>query len=211
MTIVYFDYIVPATVLIPIAVLIPKLGKSPAYIKWLFFYLVISAITNVISIITARYDIPNLWLTHIYTSLESFILLCFFRLIIKKTTIRNVITVLIILFPLFCILNFLFLQSFYDFNTYTRPVEALIFVALSMIYWGQESEDDIRWSDVPADWFVISLFLYFSGAFFIFLFSNYLAGYVSTKVMDIAWYTHATLIGLMYILIAIGFLKWEKQ
>jgi hypothetical protein len=211
MTIVYFDYIVPGTVLIPIAVLIPKLKNTPAYIKLLFYYLVISAIVNAISIITARNNIPNVWMLHIYTALESFLLLWFFRFIIKKPAVKKVIQTLIIGFPLFCVFNFLFLQSISHFNTYTRPIEALIFITLSMIYWAQESEKDIRWAEIPANWFVTGLLLYFSGAFFIFLFSNYLSGYVSGKVMDIAWYTHATLILLMYILFAIGFLKCKKQ
>jgi hypothetical protein len=211
MTIVYLDYVVPGSVLLPIAILLPKVRHTPVYAKLLFSYLLISALVNATFIIMARNNIPNLWIIHIYTALESFLLLWFFKYIIKKPIALKVIQALMIGFPLFCVFNFLFLQSIYNFNTYARPFEAFIFIALSMIYWGQESEEDIHWAAIPANWFVTGLLLYFSGAFFIFLFSNYLAGYVTNKVMDIAWYTHATLILLMYILFAIGFLKCKKQ
>jgi hypothetical protein len=211
MTIVYFDYVVPGAVLLPIAILLPKLRHMPAYIKLLFYYLVIAAIMNVTSIITARNDIDNLWILHFYTALESFLLLWFFKFIIKNPSVLKVIQVLMIAFPLFCVFNLFFIQGIDSFPSYTRPFEALIFIALCMIYWVEESEEDAHWAGIPANWFVTGLLLYFSGAFFIFLFSNFLTGYVTNKVEDIAWYTHATLILLMYILLAIGFLKCKKQ
>jgi len=211
MTIVYLDYVVPGSILLPIALLIPKLRDTPVYIKLLFYYLVISALVNATGIIMARNNMPNLWLIHIQTTLESFLLLWFFRYVIRNPVVLKVILALMIGFPLFCVINLLFIQGIDNFPSYTRPFEALIFIALCMIYWGQESEADIHWAAIPNNWFVTGLFLYFSGAFFIFLFSNFLAGYVTNKVMDIAWYTHATLILLMYILIAIGFLKCKKQ
>ena len=167
-TIVYFDYVVPGSILLPIAVFLLKIRDTPAYIKLLFYYLIISALVNVIGIIMARNKIPNLWLIHIYTALESFLLLWFFKYIIKKPVVLKAINVLIIGFPLFCVFNFLFLQSIYNFNTYTRPIEAIIFIALCMIYWGQEGEEDIHWAASPANWFVTGLLLYFSGAFFIY-------------------------------------------
>jgi len=211
MTIVYLDYVVPGSILIPIAVLIPKVRNTPAYIKLIFYYLVMSAVVNTICIIMARNNEPNLWMIHIQTILESFLLLWFFKYIITSSLVLKVIKTLIIGFPLFCLVNLLFIQGIHSYPSYTRTLETIIFIAMCIIYWWQESEDNIRWSDVPANWFVTGLFLYFSAAFFIFLFSNYLAGYVSFTVMDIAWYTHATLILLMYVLIAIGFIKCKRQ
>jgi hypothetical protein len=211
MTIVYLDYVVPGSILLPIAVLLPKVRQTPAYVKLLFYFLVISALVNATCIIMARNNLPNLWMIHIQTILESFLLLWFFKYIIRNPAIRKVIKVLMIGFPLFCVFNLLFIQGIQSFPSYTRPFEALIFITLCMIYWGQQSDENISWAANPASWFVTGLLLYFSGAFFIFLFSSFLAGYVSNKVMDIAWYTHATLIMLMYILLAIGFLKCKKQ
>jgi hypothetical protein len=211
MTIVYLDYVVPASVLLPIAVVLPKLRNPPVQIKLLFYFLAISAMINAACIIMARNDIPNLWLIHIQTIQESFLLLWFFRFIIKNPIVLNVIQVLQICFPVFCIFNLLFIQGLNSFPSYTRAFEAIIFIALCMLYWWQENEGNIRWTSVLMNWIVMGFFVYFTGSFFIFLFSNYLTGYVTRSVIDIAWYTHATLVMLMYILIAIGFLNWKKQ
>jgi len=211
MTIVYLDYIVPGSILLPIAVLIPKLRDTPAYIKLLFYYLVISALVNATCIIMARYNTPNLWMIHIQTTLESLLLLWFFRYIIRNPVVLKVILALMIGFPLFCVLNLLFIQGIHNYPSYTRPFEALIFIALSMFYWVQESEEDIHWAAIPANWFVTGLLLYFSGAFFLFLFQNYLIKFVTNDVIYIVWYVHATLVMLMYILFAIGFQKCKKQ
>lgn len=211
MTLVYLDYIVPGSILIPIAVLLPKVRVTPLYINLLFYYLVISALVNAICIIMARNDIPNLWMIHIQTTLESFLLLWFFSYVIKSHVILKVIQVLMIALPLFCIINLLLIQGIGSYPSYSRAIEALMFIALSMIYWAQESEDEKAWTGIPANWFVTGILLYFSGAFFLFLLQNYLVKLVSVKVIYIAWYTHATLAMLMYILFAIGFLKWKKR
>lgn len=210
MTIIYLDYVVPGSILIPIAVLLPGYRGAPIYVRILFWYLVVTALVNAAGIIMARNNLPNIWLIHILTAMESFLLFWFFSHIIKKQSIRTITRFLMIVFPLFCIINLLFIQGTRNFPSYTRPAEALLFIALCMIYWAQESDEERSWAAVPSNWFVTGLFLYFSGAFIIFLFSSYLAGYVSFKVMDIAWYTHATLILLMYILFAIGFRKCKS-
>jgi hypothetical protein len=211
MTIVYLDYVVPASVLLPIAVVLPKLRHPPAHIKLLFYFLAISAIINAVCIIMARNNITNLWLIHLQTIQESFLLLWFFRLIIKNPILQKVILVVQIGFPVFCLFNLLFIQGVNSFPSYTRAFESIIFIALCMFYWWQENEESTQWTSGLVNWIVMGFFLYFTGSFFIFLFSNYLTGYITRSVMDIAWYTHATLVMLMYILIAIGFLNWKKQ
>lgn len=211
MIIVYLDYIVPGSVLLPVALLIPKLRDIPVYIRLLFYYLVFTAVVNATIIIMARNDTPNLWVFHLYTALESFLLLWFFKYITRKPIVLKAVQALMIGFPLFCVINLFFIQGYDNYPSYTRPFEALIFIALCMIYWVQESEADIHWRDNPSNWFITGLLLYFSGAFFLFLFQNYLIEFVTTDVMYIVWYGHATLVMVMYILFAIGFLKCKKQ
>lgn len=211
MTIVYLDYIVPGSILIPIAILLPKIRGTPVYLKLLFYFLVLSAIVNAVSIIKARNNETNLEMIHIQTILEAFLLLWFFSYIIRNKAVHSVVRVLIIALPIFCIVNLLFIQGKDVYPSYTRPFVALIFIALCMVYWVQESEEDIPWATLPSNWFVTGLLLYFSGAFFLFLFQNYLIEFVSNEVLKIVWYGHATLAMLMYILFAIGFLKWKKR
>ena len=144
------------------------------------------------------------------------VLLNFFKFIIKNQSARSVLQILLWAFPLFCVINFSLLQSFYDFNTYSRPGEAIIFIALSMIYWWQDHEEyaETSWTNISTNWFVTGLMLYFAGSFFLFLFSNYLLTIISVEsrknVSHIAWNTHGTFMLIMYLLIAVGFMKCKK-
>ena len=117
----YRQIIVPESILIPIFIAMSRFRNLPAYAKCLLIYLVISGIVNTIATILAKNHMNNLWLLHIYTILESFLLLYYFKLITLNRSVNSVIRVLLWAFPLFCIINFLFLQSLYNFNTYARP------------------------------------------------------------------------------------------
>ena len=214
---IFLSFIAPGSIIIPITVFIMRFTKVPSYAKWIFTYLIFSAVLNITAIIIARvFHLFNLWLFHINTITESFLLLQYFQLIITNATVKSVIRVLKVAFPLFCIINFLFLQSLAVFNTYTRPVEAIIFIALCMVYWWQANDEDtdLSWGSIANNWIVTGLMLYFAGAFFLFLFSNYMLSSISISerriAMDIAWITHGAFVIIMYLLFAIGFIKCKK-
>lgn len=209
----YRQITVPASILIPIIIAISRFTKMPAYAKCLLVYLVMSAIVNTTATILALNGIPNLWLLHIYTILESFLLLFYFKLIILNKSANSIIRVFIWAFPLFCVVNFLFLQSLYNFNTYTRPVEAIIFITLCAVYWWQENEEDSEkpWGNIPNNWIITGLMLYFAGVFFLFLLAKYiLTGQGFKKAWNLVWDAHATLVLFMYLLMAVGFMKCKK-
>ena len=209
----YRQIIVPVSILIPIIIVIRRYEKMPAYAKGLLAYLVMTFILNTTAIILAWNHINNLWVIHIYTILESFLLLYYFKLIISNKITNSIIRILLWTFPLFCVINFLFLQSFYSFNTYARPIEAIIFITLCAVYWWQENQEDSEksWGNIPNNWIVTGLMLYFAGAFFLFLLAKYImTGVANKKAWNLVWDTHATLVLIMYLLMAVGFVKCKK-
>jgi hypothetical protein len=209
----YRQIIVPASILIPIGIVSYRLSKMPSYAKCLLAYLVMAALVNTTATILTWNKENNLWLLHIYTILESFLLLYYFKLVIVNKSINSIVKVLLFAFPLFCIINFLFLQSIYNFNTYTRPVEAIIIISLCAAYWWQDNEGDTEktWGNIPNNWIVTGIMLYFAGAFFLFLLNNYfLTGEINRKIRNIILDTHATLVMVMYLLMAVGFIKCKK-
>lgn len=209
----YRQIIVPASILLPIFIALSGFRKLPEYAKWLLYYLVLIAIVNTAVTILTWEKKPNLWLIHIYTALESFLLLFYFKFIILNKKINSAIGVLLWAFPLYCVVNFLFLQSIDKFNTYARSVEAIILIALCAVYWWQGNEEDSEkpWENIPNNWFVTGIMLYFAGAFFLFLLSNYFISQKAIeKVKNIIWDINASFLLIMYILMVVGFLKCRK-
>src|SRR5688572_11871567 len=140
----YRQIIVPASILIPIFIALSRYKKLPEYAKWILYYLVFASIVNTTATILTWNSVHNLWLLHFYTAIESFFLLYYFKLIIINKSVNSIIRILLWAFPLFCIVNFLLLQDLYNFNTYTRPVEAIMLITLCAVYWWQENEEDSR-------------------------------------------------------------------
>ncbi|MBV9988779.1 MAG: hypothetical protein JO301_13965 [Chitinophagaceae bacterium] len=209
----FLTYIVPGSVFFPILVFLLHRKTATGALVLLFGYLVMSAIVNITAVVLATLHHRNLWLLHVYTVLETVILLLFFIRLIPARRAKTVVWSLMILFPVACIVNWLFLQNSSNFNTYTRSIEAIIIIGVSAYCWVSSSAETVRmrWTDNPVNWVISGLLLYFASALFLFLFSNYLLANTQTKaddpIWDIVWVTHGFLLVIMYILFGIGFIK----
>lgn len=212
MQLIYLTYIVPGSILVPLLFFLLRYRIAPAILKTLFWYLVFAAIVNLAANMLAARSQPNLWLLHVYTIIEAVLLLYFFLRLLPNGTVKKTLPVLMILFPLYGIINLLLFHATSKFNTYPRSVEALLFIALSIYYWSTHAEAEeeyTSWTDNPYNWIVSGIILYFSSSFFLFLFSNFLLVNITsqavTNIWQWAWTIHATLLMIMYLLFAGGF------
>jgi hypothetical protein len=211
---IYTAVIVPTGVLIPIGIAAYQRKYINKALRIIWYYLLLDGAANILASTLAEFNIHNLPVLHIYTIIEFLMLSYFYLLVLNDKTTRVIIKCLMVLFPVFCIVNFLFFQSINHFNTNTRPVEALIVMACSLAYFAQTNDNSIKWSLNPVNWMNIGILLYFSGALFIFSFSNMVVSHMSKKYQAInilMWNIHATLVLAMYLLFAVGFSKCRKR
>lgn len=208
----YMSVIAPAFVLVPVSAALVRYKALPAGMRVLFFYLVITAVVNAASTIMAENGISNLEIFHLYTIAESSLLLQFFYQVFRSARAKRLIRVIMIVFPLLCCLNFIFVQSISGFNTYTRPVECILFMALCLAWWWHsgDMEQSAGWTAVPENWILSGLLLYFSSAFFLFIFTNFMFSQYSRAINELIWNLHATLVAIMYLLFAAGFSKCKN-
>lgn len=212
---IFLGYIAPMAPVIPLAVLAAYSHKMPRPLKMLVWYLALALLAGNISSEMARNGINNLWVIHIYTVAELLLLLLFFGFLMPDPLSLKVFLGVGVVFPLYCAVNAVFLQSPFIFNTYTRPLGAAICIILCVVYWWRSPVQEARrWGNVPENWIVAGIFIYFSSAFFVFLFSNYLQQWVQQtqrrQVFTIIWYSHAALFIVMNLMFAIGLLKCSQ-
>jgi hypothetical protein len=122
---------------------------------------------------------------------------------------RKVISSLIALFTLFSVSMLLVYYKSVQFDDYTTSLESLlvIFLGVSFIFSDHGSASISKsWAHHPANWFNTGILLYFSGALFIFLLTNYMIA-ESLSLYDSFWDIHATLFLGLNLLFSIGFLK----
>jgi hypothetical protein len=208
MRIDYQGVIVPVSTLLPLGAGVYAYRRLEKPHKIILFYLVIAGITDGAASYMAHHRTNNLWLLHIYTAIETVLLVWFYRIALVDERIKKGTAYVMVVFPLVCLANIIWGQGILRFNTYTRPVEALIVIYLGLIYFFERSQ-------APVDpgmkvhrflsWFNTGILLYFSFSFLLFLFFNYLHpnSFLSYVIMT----CHATFVLIMYLLFMIGFLK----
>lgn len=200
--------LVPLTIILPVFIAIIRYHKLPSECRILFYYLIMAGLINTVASMMARNGIRNLPLSHLLTMLEFVMLTDYFSIVLKE---KKAIRILQVCFIIACILNTIFLQDIWQFNTYTRSLEALIIMLLSVNLFAKmfTDIDGPRLVTRSDFWFNTGMFLYFSGSFMMFIFSNFLLQ-ASKKDWIIIWNIHATFLLIMYILFTIGFIKCKK-
>jgi hypothetical protein len=123
---------------------------------------------------------------------------------------RQWTSIIMIGYPVLCVINFTFFQSIYQFNTYTRPLEAIIIIVFSGIYLGGDGNFDKKGANNnPGRWVSSGFLLYFCSSLFQFIFSNVVSHGASKNVKLIIWNIHATFVLIMYIFFFIA-IKHER-
>jgi hypothetical protein len=207
----FLNYVVPNSIFIPILLGILAYTVADKGQKLLFYYLICSGLINFAAIVLIRYKMRNLPLLHLYTMMEATFLLGYFRTIFVSPRIKKILLLVIVVFPLLCIINFGFFQSIYSFNTYTRPLEAILITFFCLLYLYQSGFTE-NWLSKPINWFNMGMLIYFPVACIIFIVSNYMSFVIRNRPMNRSvWDLHGALVILMYLCWAYGFRLIKKN
>jgi hypothetical protein len=209
----YTGIIAPASVIIPIGAGLIKKTYRQNCLRVIFFYLIFSGLSDVAERIVGSYHINNLPLLHVYTVLEFLFIIYFLQVALKNRAISKLIWALMIVFPVFCVLDLVFLQSIYQFNSYPRPVAALIIIGFCIYYFFSRggADNPKPWINEPLNWIMTGLLVYFGSSLLHFAFLNVLYEHASLQVNYIFGTIHATLVMLMYLLFTAGFVYAKNE
>ncbi|MES2447549.1 MAG: hypothetical protein V4546_10230 [Bacteroidota bacterium] len=201
----FLTYIVPLSILIPILIGLLNYKNLQISGKFVFYYLVASGLINLAAIVLVAFRMTNLPLLHLYTIVEAVLLLSYFRTIFTNHLIRKFLLYIIIIFPLLCIINFTFIQSIFTFNTYTRPLEAILITFFCLLYLYKSGFTE-NWINKQTSWFNMGILLYFPVVCIIFILSNYMVFVSKNKELNLMiWQFHAIMSMVMYLAMAKGF------
>lgn len=196
----YTGVIVPASALLPVIAGLIFYKKINKPLKTLLLYLVVSQVINIAGIVLSSYHTNNLPLLHVYTIVELVLLTLYYRHAWDDERVNRWSMIIMISFPILCVINFTFFQSIYQFNTYTRPLEALIIIVFSSLYLAYQSE--IKKPElVTRSGRIVAggLLLYFCSSLFQFIFSNVVSHTAPKSVRLMIWNIHATFVLIEYL------------
>jgi len=204
----FLRVIVPLSILIPIIFALFNFKRAQLNSRLILSYLIASGLINLVALTVMRRN--NLPLLHLYTIVEAILILSYLRNLFVEPVVKRVLLYIIIIFPIVCILNFLFLQNM-RYNTYTRPLEAIMITFFCLLYLYKSGFTE-NWINKPTSWFNMGILLYFPVVCIIFILSNYMAFVIKNKAMNhLVWYFHATMVLVMYLIWARGFYLLKKD
>jgi hypothetical protein len=175
------------------------------FIPFLFFIIMVE--------LTGRHirkdlHLPNSWLYNISIPLEY----CFYTFLFYKSytnrLFRQTAVSLLILFPAFCIVNILFLQGFYSFNTNILLVGNCITIILCCQFFVDlfQREVEINLLVEPMFWISTGLLFFNIGELSYSMFYQYLLQHRHDATGKLFILIHKNLIYFLYSFISIGIL-----
>lgn len=207
---IFMSVVAPAFILVPLVTAVVHYRYLPAGAKVLFVYLLFDALVSIASSALAYHHVPNMPLYHFATIIDTVLLLYFFSLVFAGKGWARYLTVAMYVFPLLAVMNLLFLQPLFTFNSYMLSLKSIVVIGLCFLYWWQyEAVTGKAWKDIPLHWIISGLLLYFSSAFILFTFSDFLISVSSRSFFIVLWNIHAGLSVMMFLLLAIGFSKYK--
>jgi hypothetical protein len=206
---IYVMYIVPATILLPVLIALKNYKFLTKPLKAIFWFLIFSGSLNLINLILIAFHHFTAQLFSIYTVIEFLFLSLFYSNFYEKKR-QNVIYLVIVVFIILCIVNYLFIQNKIEFNTYTRSTGAIVLIIYSLLFILKQNNEEQNWGDNIYNWINAGILLYLASCLFMFIFSNYLLS-AGDHINKIVWGTHDTILIIEYILFAVGFYKCKTQ
>lgn len=187
-----------------------RLGRALKIITW---YLMLSVVTQAVSLLLWEKSINNLPLLHVFTVLEFFLLFSYYSFQSKLFLNRFWFYLVLVLFLSFALLDAFVLENLHSFNIYTRSLEAFIFIGCS-VHWFIRSLT-IESNPVPPGqsglkYMNAGFFIYFSGSLILFAFSNYINHLGHPLQMNI-WTLHTLLLIVLYLFIFTGFCTTSRK
>lgn len=204
------NIVAPAFILVPLFTAAINYRRLSVAAKVLAVYLLFDALVSIASSALAYHHLPNTPLYHFATMVDTVLLLYFFLMVFAGKHWAGYLKLAMVVFPLLAVLNILFVQPLFSFNSYMLSLKSILIICLCFLYWWQyEPVAGKAWKQIPLHWIVSGLLLYFSSAFLLFTFSDFLISVSSRSSFIVLWNIHAGLSVMMFLLLAIGLYKYK--
>ena len=200
-----FSYIARFILLASVFVIAVNWQKFARPFHFFLWYVILNLIVELVAGVYFELSKNNLPILHLFTFLEFVLLSSFYKPLLRDFGLSVRLFFLItISVALLIVLNTLFLQPIFEFNSYAKSLSQTILIAYAVWYffgktiWAKKSTGNNDLDLINA-----ALLIYFSGSLFIFMFSNTFAG-DETGAYSFFWALNALLNVLYQVLIFIG-------
>lgn len=162
------------TIILPLLLAIWKYDRLRQVQRKLFYLVILFSITELIANILWYQKLNNLPVYHFYTIIECLCILYIYKDALHKIYPKYLFTVLAVLFTVFCIVNMLFFQDIFTFNSNATTTLGLLVIFLSLSYFYALLKE-VKYTLLernPMFWLNAGFLIYFSSNLLLFFINN---------------------------------------
>lgn len=205
-------YISSLIVIAPLLIFIGRWSRLSAVQKLLGWLIVFTFLIQVPSFALWLQSKNNLPFVHLYTLGEVVLLSLIYWTQFDNKLLKKGVLIVSASLLLFSIINSVFIQSIYTFNSNAATLENCVLIFYSLIYFNQLLRAP-ELSDLGANpmfWINAGVLVYFSGSLIVFLTSNYLIP-KSSDLQSAVWSLHSVINIVHYLIYAIALWVQPKK
>ena len=184
-----------------------KIWEAPERLS--FFYLLLSAVFNGVSYITAKNNINNLPLLHLYTVLEFWLISAFFRSVFSSAKLKKIILLGMVFFPVVAAVYIILTHSLMSYNPLPRFLGGLILASYCIYFLLQDLNRLDHNHSMFSFTVVVGFMLYLTSSLILFALPELIREDLALN--SLIWIIYATFVLFMYICFTIAFIKLKKQ
>jgi hypothetical protein len=188
-----------------------QLGPALKVFSWFVFLSGIIQFTSLAFWYAGKNNMP---LLHIYVAAGFICLAWFYRTLLNGFIKAKIIWLIAILFLLFTIINSLFIQPVFTFNSYALTVESILIIILTLFTFRFFLNDIVKETsgrDIKSlNWINSGLFIYYASSMLIFYFGAIITRTFSRDLNLYTWIFHSFFSIVMYTCFLIGLWKRSK-
>jgi hypothetical protein len=144
----------------------------------------------------------NMPLLHLYVASGFVCLVWFYKTILGDFISASVIWIMTLLFLSFTIINSVFIQNIFTFNSYALVAESILLIILALftfIFFLNDTVKETGIEDIKSlTWINSGLFIYYLSCLLIYYFGNIIIGRLSLDANRITWMFHSFFSTVMY-------------
>lgn len=189
--------------------------KLSAEFRVFTWFLVVSGIVQLISLLLWWLKINNMPILHLYVPLGFSCLAWFYKTVFRDFVHHLFVPLLIGLFVLFCIVNSVFLQSVFSYNSTALMVEAVLVIILALSTFLLSQNKIAQEGKVHTlqglNWINSGLFIFFASSSLLYYYGDIITRSLPVYLGRYVWVLHSFFSVIMYTCFLIGIWKSLKK
>ena len=139
----------------------------PHPFSWLWVYLLIDVVVELVVFVLRYYNIEFRWLYNLFGMVECFFVGWLYYIYFKKPLERKILIYLLFSYCLFTVLNQIFFQEYFDYHL-VFLVRAIVVVAVVLYYFLiiYQNDELLEFNRKPLFWVSFGLFVFFTASLF---------------------------------------------